>query len=240
LIGNVYISDRSTKEKFLTYFPTETSSTFGKKQNFRTKKQEKEIESMPDTKTRRQTGSRLSEHSEKAWETCADAATEMSAVLDELEDYPDLYREVAALRAQLGRIEGACQAGRTKGEPQSLPRDDPEAAARLLIARLPLREVFEDKALADAFLSQLLLSLARESSYESRRFRQKKGIEEAKAQGVRFGAPSRPLPDNFEQARRAWRSGELSAQEAAQLCGLGRTTFYNAARRVEETAREAV
>lgn len=112
---------------------------------------------------------------------------------------------------------------------------DPRAAARALIAQLPLDRIFQDQALTDAFLSELLMALARESVSQSRRELQRKGIEEAKAQGVRFGAPSRPLPENFEQARLAWRGGQMSSAAAAKLCGMPKTTFYNAVRRVERT-----
>ncbi len=164
-----------------------------------------------------------------AWETCTNAVAEMRIVLDGLEDYPAVYEETDALLRQLDRIETACS------EATALD-GDPQAVARNLIAQLPLREVFQNKALADAFLSELFLSLARESSHESRREQRQKGIDEARAQGVRFGAPKRPLPDNFEEVRKAWRNGQLSVKAAADLCGMPKTTFYNAVRRMEGTA----
>lgn len=116
----------------------------------------------------------------------------------------------------------------------STAQSDHRAAARQLIAQLHLQEVFQDPAFADAFLSELLLALARESSSKNRRERQKKGIEAARAQGVRFGAPSRPLPENFDEARRAWRNGQYTIKEAAEHCGMAKTTFYNAALRAEK------
>ncbi len=163
-----------------------------------------------------------------ALETCADAASEMRTTLDELEDVPAVYEETDALLRQLERIETACS------EAASLD-GDPKDVARKLIDQIPLRAVFRDKALADAFLSELFLSLARESSHESRREQLQKGIDEARAQGVRFGAPLKPLPENFEEVRRAWRSGQISGIAAAQLCGMPKTSFYNAVRRVEKT-----
>jgi len=111
---------------------------------------------------------------------------------------------------------------------------DPRVTAQNLVARLPLREIFQNRELADAFLSELMLALARESSRESRRALQRKGIAEAKAQGVRFGKPSRPLPDNFEEACQAWRSGGFSLKEAAKECGMPESTFYYAAQRMEK------
>jgi len=164
-----------------------------------------------------------------ALEICMNAVLEIRAVLDELEDYPAVYEETDALLRQLDRMEAAC----TKATALD---GDPQAVARNLIAQIPLREIFQNKALTDAFLSELFLSLARESSHESRREQRQKGIDEARAQGVRFGAPKRPLPENFDEVRRAWRNGKLSVKAAADLCGMPKTTFYNAVRRLEGTA----
>ncbi len=185
---------------------------------------------MPTTQTREKRTQK------NEWEICIDAVTEMEPILDELEDYCDADREAAALRKQLTRIKKVCE--RSNAKAKSLQGNDPQTAARNFVAQLPLREIFQDKALADAFLSELLLAVARESSHENRRELQRKGIEEAKAQGVRFGAPTRPLPDNFEEARQAWRNGQLSMNEAAELCGMPKSTFYNAAQRAERNARE--
>lgn len=118
-------------------------------------------------------------------------------------------------------------------KPKERRTADARSRAQDLIARLPLREIFQDRELADAFLSELMLALARESSRENRRALQEKGIAEARAQGVRFGKPARPLPENFEEVRRAWRDGQLSVRAAADLCGMPRSSFYHAARRAE-------
>ncbi len=165
----------------------------------------------------------------KPLEICAESVAEMRMVLDSLEDYPAVYEETDALLRQLDRMETACAAA------MSLD-GDPSTVAQNLVAQIPLREIFQNKALADAFLSELFLSLARESSHESRREQRQKGIDEARAQGVRFGAPKRPLPENFDEVRRAWRNGKLSVKAAADLCGMPKTTFYNAVRRIEGTA----
>lgn len=196
---------------------------------------------MPSMRTRRQGPARNTEQKERNWVVCADAAAEMETIVGGLEEYPDLYEETAALRRQLSRIETACRASQAgSGEDwDGLARDDPKQAAQSLIERLPLREVFQDPALSNAFLSELLLALARESSAEERKERQKQGIAQAKAEGVRFGAPTRPLPDGFDELRRAWRGGKLTLREAAEMCGMAQTTFYNAARREERAAKQA-
>ncbi len=173
----------------------------------------------------------------KGWEVCADAVAEMRAILDELEEYSGVYEETSALRRQLKRIEGACRRGLAEKEaPASrpVPGSEPRAAAQALIEGLPLEDIFENRALAEAFLSELLLALARAEYRETRRTRQREGIAEARAQGVRFGKPSRALPENFHEARQAWRSGRLTMQEAAQACGMAKTTFHDAVQRAEQ------
>ena len=68
---------------------------------------------------------------------------------------------------------------------------------------------------------------------ENIRQRQAEGIAAAKARGVRFGAPYKALPDNFEELRQAWRGGQLSLRAAAEVCGIPKTTFREAAIRTE-------
>lgn len=183
-----------------------------------------------------------------SWEVCAGAAAEMRTILDELEKYSGVYEETTALRKWLNRIDKACSRGRAASSEAPLDPDadeddpiamggDPRTVAQNLIAQMPLQRIFQDPELSDAFLSELLLALARESSYKNRRERQRQGIEQAKAQGVRFGAPKRVLPENFEEVRKAWRNGELSQVEAAEQCGMAKTTFYNAAQRAERAMR---
>jgi len=164
----------------------------------------------------------------------SDAISEMEATVSSLETCPELYQETAALRRQLGRIASVCRAPEDGAAGEC--GGDPKTAARRLIGLLPLHDIFQNPDLADAFLSELLLALARESTSSSRRDRQRKGIAQAKAQGVRFGAPSRPLPENFHEAHRAWRAGQCSMREAAERCGMPKTTFYNAVRRTEQAA----
>jgi len=115
---------------------------------------------------------------------------------------------------------------------------DAKSTARDMVAQIPLREIFRNQELADAFLSELMLAIARESSRENIMARQRKGIAEAKARGVRFGKPARPLPENFEDVRQSWREGWLSLKQAAEECGLPESTFYYAAQRAEGIPRK--
>ena len=56
--------------------------------------------------------------------------------------------------------------------------------------------------------------------------RQAEGIAAAKARGVKFGRPHKPLPDNFYESNCAWRCNEMTLRQAAKACGMPLSTFY--------------
>lgn len=96
------------------------------------------------------------------------------------------------------------------------------------------------KELLGVFVSDLFLSVTEQNRRENRRQRQAEGIAAAKARGVRFGRPAPPLPEDFEEYHQAWRDGRMSVREAADACGMSRSSFYNAAIRAEQSADCAV
>ena len=63
--------------------------------------------------------------------------------------------------------------------------------------------------------------------------RQAEGIAAAKARGVKFGRPSIPIPDNFNEMHRAWREGKITLEEAAKACNMCSKTFYGKAVKYE-------
>lgn len=67
---------------------------------------------------------------------------------------------------------------------------------------------------------------------EERRRLQAEGITIAKMKGVRFGKHARKLPDDFENIVRRQKNKEISADDAAKLCGIARSTYYYWARKV--------
>lgn len=112
--------------------------------------------------------------------------------------------------------------------------------AREIASGLSGLEEAHSKELLATFVSELFLSAAEENRRAERRRKQAEGIAAAKARGVRFGRPAPPLPENFEECRRAWREGRMTVREAADACGMSRSSFYYAALRREKSEEEAV
>ena len=112
-----------------------------------------------------------------------------------------------------------------------------EMGVDVCVIDMPLLDTRRGKDLLGTFVSDLVLqvlSFAAENERVNIRRRQEEGIAAARARGVVFGRPRRPLPPEFPEACRRWRAGELSLNRAAETCGLPRSTFYNRARALEE------
>ena len=111
-----------------------------------------------------------------------------------------------------------------------------EKKADIVVIDMPLLDTRRGKDLLGTFLSDIVLqvlSFVAENERSNIRQRQAEGIAAAKARGVRFGRPQIPMPDNFYEVCRRWKEKELSLQEAARLCGMSKTTFYDRTRGVK-------
>ena len=83
---------------------------------------------------------------------------------------------------------------------------------------LPLLDTRRGKDLMGTFLSDIVLqvlSFVAENERTNIRQRQAEGIAAAKAKGVKFGRPPLPLPDNFYEVHKAWRTKKLTLKQAA-------------------------
>ena len=69
------------------------------------------------------------------------------------------------------------------------------------------------------------------------RQRQAEGIAAAKAKGVRFGRPPKPLPGNFEEVYRRWEKGEITGTAAARGCRMPLSTFRNKAFKIKQSIK---
>lgn len=103
-----------------------------------------------------------------------------------------------------------------------------EKGIDIVVLDMPLLDTRRGKDLMGAFLSDIvlqILSFVAENERTNVRQRQAEGIAAAKAKGVRFGRPPRPLPDNFDQICQSWRAGTLTWTAAAKACGMALSTF---------------
>ena len=107
----------------------------------------------------------------------------------------------------------------------------------IVVLNMPLLDTRRGKDLMGTFLSDIVLqvlSFVAENERANIRQRQAEGIAAAKTRGVRFGRPPLPLPENFREIHRAWRSKKITLPEAARACDMPVGTFYGKARRLEE------
>ena len=113
-----------------------------------------------------------------------------------------------------------------------------QSLAQDIVRALKEQAPSHSQELLSVLVSELFLSATKLTMKEERRKKQAEGIAKAKARGVKFGTRLRPLPENFEQARLSWRNQEVNLKEAASLCGMPTSTFYDAVKRVERSAGE--
>ena len=112
-----------------------------------------------------------------------------------------------------------------------------EKKVDIVVLDMPLLDTRRGKDLMGTFLSDIVLqvlSFVAENERKNIRERQKEGIEAARLRGVKFGRPSKPLPENFGQMSRKWMAGEISGRMAADLCGMPLTSFRRRSRTFSE------
>lgn len=112
-----------------------------------------------------------------------------------------------------------------------------DKGADIVVLDMPLLDTRRGKDLMGTFLSDIVLqvlSFVAENERTNIKQRQAEGIAAAKARGVKFGRPPRPLPENFYEVHKAWRDKKIPLKQAAALCGLPEGTFYSKARKFEK------
>ena len=111
-----------------------------------------------------------------------------------------------------------------------------EKGVDIAVLDMPLLDTRRGKDLMGTFLSDIVLqvlSFVAENERDNIRQRQAEGIAAAKARGVRFGRPPRPLPANFPRLHQAWRGQKITLRQAARACGMPTGTFYSKAIKLE-------
>ena len=103
-----------------------------------------------------------------------------------------------------------------------------EKGIDIVVLDMPLLDTRRGKDLMGTFLSDIVLqvlSFVAENERVNIRQRQAEGIAAAKARGVRFGRPPRPLPENYDSCYRRWKAGAITGVAAAKECGMPMSTF---------------
>lgn len=115
-----------------------------------------------------------------------------------------------------------------------------EKQVDIAVLDMPLLDTRRGKDLMGTFLADVVLqvlSFVAENERANIRQRQAEGIAAAKARGVRFGRPPRPLPENFHSVYRRWKGGKITGTAAAKECGMPLATFRYRAEIYEKAKR---
>lgn len=108
----------------------------------------------------------------------------------------------------------------------------------IIVLDMPLLDTRRGKDLMGTFLSDIVLqvlSFVAENERSNIRQRQAEGIAAAKARGVKFGRPLKPLPENFHTIYQRWRNWKITGTKAAEECNMPITTFRYKADIYEKT-----
>lgn len=108
--------------------------------------------------------------------------------------------------------------------------------AAIVVLDMPLLDTRQSRDLTGTLISDIvlqLLSYVAQTERENIRQRQMEGIAAAKARGVHFGPEAQAPPEGFATFHQAWRARKMTLREAAEACGMPKSTFYDAALRAE-------
>lgn len=106
----------------------------------------------------------------------------------------------------------------------------------IAVLDMPLLDTRIGKDLMGTFLSDIVLqvlSFVAENERNNIRQRQAEGIAAAKAKGIRFGRPPKPLPNDFHAIYQKWKAGKITGSKAAKECNMPLTTFRYRANQYE-------
>lgn len=99
----------------------------------------------------------------------------------------------------------------------------------ICVIDMPLLDTTNGKDLLGTFIADLvlqILSFVAESERENIKKRQAQGIAAAKERGVKFGRPSIPIPDEFEEIIDDFKNHKISLEEALEKTSMSKSTLY--------------
>lgn len=114
-----------------------------------------------------------------------------------------------------------------------------EKCVDIAVIEMPLLDTRNGKDVMGTFLADIVLQVLSFVAHNERdniRKRQAQGIAAAKERGVEFGRPVKQLPDEFLPIWVQWVTGNISAETAAKMCGMSRSTFFRRVREAQDNA----
>ena len=111
-----------------------------------------------------------------------------------------------------------------------------EIGIDICVIDMPLLDTRKGKDLMGTFIADLvlqILSFAAESERENIHKRQEMGIAAAKAKGVKFGRPEKPIPENFLGIIEKWENNDTTLKEILSICDISRATFYRRVKKLK-------
>ena len=103
-----------------------------------------------------------------------------------------------------------------------------ERNVQVVVLDMPLLDTRQGRDLTGTLISDIVLQLLSYVAQTEREFirqRQREGIDAALIRGVHFGRKPSERPENYEEVKRAWLSGEISGRGAAKQLGVSHTCF---------------
>lgn len=103
----------------------------------------------------------------------------------------------------------------------------------IVVLDMPLLDTRRGRDLTGELISDIvlqLLSYVAESERIATKTRQAEGIAAAKARGVRFGRKPLEIPKEFDSIYSDWKTGNISARQAATKLGVCHKTYLKWAR----------
>ena len=103
----------------------------------------------------------------------------------------------------------------------------------ITVLDMPMLDTGAERDLLSRLISEIMLQVLSYVAQQERDFirqRQKEGIEAARLRGVQFGQKAMPVPENFEEIRKKWEDGQISATAVGKCLGVACNTFLKWAR----------
>lgn len=109
--------------------------------------------------------------------------------------------------------------------------------ADIVVLDMPLLDTTKHKDSIGSLISDIVLQVLSWMAQEERNkinTRREEGVKIALQNGVKFGRPKAEVSEEFIQAYRQWKAGEITGTKAMEQAGMKRTTFYKLVKEYEQ------